>query len=206
MPKLNKSRPQSANGQETTSVEKSQNNIQVENKLPSEPSTVRFANETPDPVVEKAPQISETELPEVDRENLIREIIAQYQNLEKLQSIHQNYNHQLSDIMKKRKPEDVAQDASEKKDFEATDKMGSDIDQRYASMLTSIGECSILVKEAENERKNNVLELKTKYDLKVVEMNEKQSEFTSFRRKIAASSVNSKTGKPLPSKVYFSLF
>ena len=82
-----------------------------------------------------------------------------------------------------------------------SEKTAVDQEERYASCLSSLLDLHKEFDTLKNKSETCIKDLKLKYELKQQEEKEKNDEFIKYKRQIALTSVNTRTGKLMSSKV-----
>ena len=137
--------------------------------------------------VEQEPEI------DVDRDQLTAEIRAGIEERERLRLQHTSLQSRLVDYFKKKKTDDTAAEEQEKGEV--------DQETRYVTALAAWQNLEKEFKALRDENAVYVNELHAKLEEKKVDASEKYTEFVKYRRQSALSAANSKTGKPIPTKV-----
>ncbi|KAI9184551.1 Katanin p60 ATPase-containing subunit A1 [Blastocladiella emersonii ATCC 22665] len=135
---------------------------------------------------------SNSEEVQVDREACIKRIKDALMAREALRATNVGLQNKLSDLFRKRRAEEKATES---------DKSVTDQDQRYANIMTSLRQLREEYDVMERSNAQLADEYKAKLQEKKHEIADKTEEFRKFKRQVAVSAENSRTGKPIPLKV-----
>ncbi|TPX34310.1 hypothetical protein SmJEL517_g03011 [Synchytrium microbalum] len=130
-----------------------------------------------------------------DRDELIEGIREALETREKLRHVNFGLQAKLAEYFRRKRAEEVRE----------TDKSGTDQEQRYNQCVTSISDLT------EKRETHSIAHAKTVTDLSArlstlkTESDSKSTEFTSYKRRIAKESENSRTGQPIPFKAIDSI-
>ncbi|KAI9341691.1 hypothetical protein BDR26DRAFT_836786 [Obelidium mucronatum] len=131
----------------------------------------------------------------IDREALIASIKNELDLKEKYKLKNSFLQNKLGEYFK-RKRTDETHDG---------EKSVADQEQRYANCMTALASLRAEYESLNSSNQKVVNEYKVKLEEHTAEAFEKSEEFIKFKRSIALSAENSRTGKPIPPKVFAQL-
>ncbi|ORZ27571.1 hypothetical protein BCR44DRAFT_1204777, partial [Catenaria anguillulae PL171] len=138
---------------------------------------------------------SETQLSDEEvavRDACIARIKSALLAQESMRVVNVALQHKLSDLFRKRRAEDKNNEP---------DKSVTDQDQRFANVMTSLKQLRSEYDTMERMQQQVDQEFKAKLQDRKQEFSERSEEFRKYRRQVAVSSENSRTGKSIPLKV-----
>ncbi|KAJ3370670.1 Coiled-coil domain-containing protein 96 [Allomyces arbusculus] len=130
--------------------------------------------------------------PAIDRAACLQRIKDALAAREGLRATNVQLQNKLSDVFRKRRAEDKGLEA---------DKSVADQGQRYATLMAQLRQLRGEYDDMERTNSQTEHEYKIKLEEKKREIADKSDEFRKYKRQIAQSAENSRTGKPIPVKV-----
>ncbi|KNE61859.1 hypothetical protein AMAG_07131 [Allomyces macrogynus ATCC 38327] len=130
--------------------------------------------------------------PAIDRAACLQRIKDALAARDTLRATNVQLQNKLSDVFRKRRAEDKGLEA---------DKSVADQDQRYATLMAQLRQLRGEYDDMERTNSQTEHEYKIKLEEKKREIADKSDEFRKYKRQIAQSAENSRTGKPIPVKV-----
>ncbi|KAJ3118471.1 Coiled-coil domain-containing protein 96 [Nowakowskiella sp. JEL0407] len=127
----------------------------------------------------------------IDRDEVVGKLKVVLEKREKLKSRNLFLQNRLGEWFKKKRTEDSRD----------TEKSVSDQSQRYQNCLSSLQSLSQTYATLKQSNLSTLQEYKSKLLEKQAEVNEKSLEFIKYKRQIALSAENSRSGKSIPKKV-----
>ncbi|XP_074647859.1 uncharacterized protein LOC141903576 isoform X1 [Tubulanus polymorphus] len=136
-------------------------------------------------------EYEEEEFQEFDREMLIEKYHAAISEREQLQQQNFQLQHKLAEYFRKKKADDTRQEM---------DKNVTDQEQRYLKYMSNLED---LRRQDSNQRedfKHQIEDLKDKCQDRQEKVDEERDRFMEFKKQVAISSVNTRSGKQIPQK------
>ncbi|KAI9144150.1 hypothetical protein BKA69DRAFT_1025746 [Paraphysoderma sedebokerense] len=128
----------------------------------------------------------------VDREAYKALIQAALGQRERLKAVNLSLQNRLGDYFRRKRTDDKPNEV---------DKAPTDQQQRYLSVITQLKDMRAEQDRFEESNKGIIDELRVKLEEKKVEANLKSEEFRKYKHNVAVNAGNSRTGKPIPSKI-----
>ncbi|KAJ8330091.1 hypothetical protein O5D80_001667 [Batrachochytrium dendrobatidis] len=140
--------------------------------------------------IDRQPSESLIEI-EIDRDAIVLSIKKNLELRDKLSLRNSMLQYKLSEYFKKKRTDDT-------RDGE---KSVSDQEQRYANCMSSLNELRTEYNSINIANQKFIGEYKGKLEERLDEVTTKADEFWKYKRSIALDAENSRTGKPLPTKI-----
>jgi DNA repair exonuclease SbcCD ATPase subunit len=132
--------------------------------------------------------------PAIDRDAVIESIKESLEERQQLKRTHAQLQQRLAEMLRKKKAEEANSE-------EDTERSASEMEQRYASNLTSYAELLQKMTNMNEENTGIVEDVRSKLAEKKVVMQEKAEEFNKSRSTVISKALLNKTNKPIPPKV-----
>ncbi|KAI9224567.1 hypothetical protein BC828DRAFT_343699 [Blastocladiella britannica] len=149
-------------------------------------------DEAQDGDAQKAGEEATDEAGSFDREQAMSQILAALATREGLRTTNLALQHKLAEMFRKRRAEDKSAEI---------DKSGTDQDQRYGNIMTNLQQLHDEFNSMEKWNMQQETDYKTRLHDKREDLRKKSEEFRRYKRQTALTAENSRTGKPIPTKL-----